>query len=82
VFDLSLRVGELGNVHETAFFRTAMDRLIAPGDPDASPLYERARGDWHIFQARMPPLATELIDPSLLPTLEAWIRELPKHARE
>ena len=76
-FDLSLRVGELETVEATPTYRTAMRRLIVPGSPGTSPLYKRARGDLSQFQARMPPLATEVLDPTLLPMLEKWIRDLP-----
>ena len=76
-FDLSLRVGELASVRDTAVFRTALGGVIEPGDPESSQLYRRARGDLSFFQARMPPLATETLDPKLLPLLEGWIGALP-----
>jgi hypothetical protein len=79
-FELSLRVGELGSVRDTAVHCTAIGRVIEPGEPESSPLYRRARGDLSLFQARMPPLATETLDPTLLPLLDAWIRALPSSA--
>lgn len=75
--DLSLRVGELGSAQQTAVYRTAIGSLVEPGKPESSALYKRSRGDLHFFQTRMPPLASERIDPSLLPLLAAWIRALP-----
>lgn len=78
--DLSLRVGELGSVEATALFRTAMGKSVVPGDPEASSLYKRSRGDLHFFQARMPSLGSEILDPTLLPLLDEWIRALPKPA--
>jgi hypothetical protein len=80
-FDLSLRVGELGAVGDTAVYRSALGGVIDPGDPEASALYRRARGDLGLFQSRMPPLANETLDPELLPLLESWIRSLPKRSR-
>lgn len=77
-FDLSLRTDALDSAESTATYRTAMVRLIVPGASEKSPLYKRARGDLPQFQARMPPLATEVLDPKLLPMLDAWIRKLPK----
>lgn len=77
-FDLSLRVDDLASVESTGVFRTAIGRVITPGAPESSAILKRARGDLHLFQARMPPLAAELLDPSLLPMLEEWIRELRK----
>lgn len=79
-FDLSLRTVDLGSVEETAVYRTAIGEMIVPGAPESSPVYKRSRGDLEFFQARMPDLATEVLDPALLPLLEGWIRGLPpKH---
>lgn len=80
-FDLSLRTRELAALERTAVFRTALGRVIVPGDPESSALYKRARGDLELFQARMPPLGTEARDPALLPLPEAWIRELEPERR-
>ncbi|MFO0591826.1 MAG: hypothetical protein U0441_30040 [Polyangiaceae bacterium] len=74
--DLSLRVADLGSVEQTATYRTAMGKEIVAGAPESSSLYKRSRGDLALFQARMPPLASEVMDPALLPLLEGWIRDL------
>jgi hypothetical protein len=81
-FDLSLRVADLGAVEDTPVFRTAVGRVITPGDPEKSAVFRRARGDLAFFQARMPPLAAERLDPTLLPLLDAWIRDLTKEDKQ
>jgi len=50
-----------------------MERLVAPGDPDASQLFVRAglRDD-----AAMPPLGTEVVDSEAQASLRAWIDAL------
>jgi hypothetical protein len=75
-FDLSLRAGKLATVHDTPLFQSAIGRVIVPGKPESSSLYQRARGDYALFQSRMPPLASETVDPGLLPLLAGWIRSL------
>jgi hypothetical protein len=49
---------------------------VAPGDPDRSlvVLRMRARGG----AARMPPLATEVVDDAGLAAVSAWIAALPR----
>jgi hypothetical protein len=76
--DLSLRVDALSRVEETPLYTTAGPTSVVPGDPERSALYRRARGDLEAFQARMPPLATETLDPSALPIIEALINALPR----
>ncbi|WP_437895637.1 hypothetical protein [Sorangium sp. So ce124] len=74
-FDFTLRVGELASVESTATYRTAVDQVIDPGDPDGSDVVERARRrdpDW----PSMPPLGTEIVDEAGLDVLRAWIRNL------
>jgi len=74
-FDLSLRVGELSTPEATAAYRTAIGNIVFAGAPAASPLLDRVHGGG-FFVSRMPPLATEIIDPRAGPLLEAWIRGL------
>jgi hypothetical protein len=73
-FDLSLRVGELSSTWSTPVYRTAIGRIIAPGDPDRSALLERLEGD--TVESRMPALGTETIDPNAVALFRRWIREL------
>lgn len=77
-FDLSLRTDELASIEDTPVFKTAVNVVIVAGDPDSSALIKRARGDLEVFQARMPPLGTEALDPTLLPLLDSFIRSLPQ----
>jgi hypothetical protein len=74
-FDLSLRVDQLADIRRTGVFATAMHEVIEPGKPRSSVLYKRAHGSF--FRPRMPPLATEQLDPELLPLLDRWIAALP-----
>ncbi|MET0388119.1 MAG: hypothetical protein ABW321_19260 [Polyangiales bacterium] len=69
-FDLSLRVEQLDAVTHTAAYSTGVRRVIVPGKPASSAFYKLARGDLSFFQSRMPPLATERLDPALLPQLK------------
>lgn len=79
-FDLSLRTDQLGSVEATTMYRTAIGRVLAPGRPEASAVYRRVRGDLSAFQARMPPLATEILDPHILELLHAWIGEMAEES--
>ena len=76
-FDLSLRLDSLGSLAETPVMKTAKAEELSPGKPEASAIFTRTRGDLAAFQQRMPPLATEVIDPDALPLLDAWIKSLP-----
>ena len=53
----------------------AITERVVPGDPDASAIVARmsARGD----DNQMPPLATEVIDPTGIAKARAWIASLP-----
>lgn len=77
-FDLSLRTDELASIEDTPMFKTAIDVVIVAGDPGRSAVVKRARGDLEVFQARMPPLGTEALDPAVLPLLESFIQSLPQ----
>ncbi|WP_437294149.1 hypothetical protein [Sorangium sp. So ce426] len=50
-----------------------MGRFVRPGDPEASPLFRRFHRDG-VFLARMPPVATETVDPAGLSLLQRWIQ--------
>lgn len=86
---LAVSVAELGGASEdTAIHTTTVDvdvfevpegapsleKLVVPGDPDASMLHRRAttRGE----EWQMPPLATETVDGTMLGLLEDWIESL------
>ncbi|WP_437737540.1 hypothetical protein [Sorangium sp. So ce1335] len=74
-FDFTLRVDDLASVEATATYRTAVGKVIDPGDPEESDVVERARRrdpDW----PSMPPLGTEVVDEAGLAALRAWIRRL------
>jgi hypothetical protein len=73
--DFWLRVDRLGSVEATPAATSAIGGPIRPGDPDGSPLLEVV-GTLDAF-ARMPPLATRLIDTQALALLRRWISELP-----
>ncbi len=81
-----LDIGQLGAVATTASYTTTLKQtpvlpvtdgtyVVAPGDPDHSALY------LHFTTAggaeRMPPLATEIIDPTGQQTLRDWIMQIP-----
>jgi hypothetical protein len=70
-----MRVGELGDVTQTATYRTAVGEAIKPGDPGDSEVVKRMSGRSR-FPPSMPPLATERIDESGLAAVRAWIQEL------
>lgn len=74
-FDFTLRVGDLSSVQRTATFRTAVDNVISPGDPEESEVFQRISRrdpDW----PSMPPLGTEIVDKSGVSTIRAWIHSL------
>ncbi len=74
--DFWLRVASLTSPATTPTYQTALDEYVVPGAPEASPLFRRfVHSSW--FLRRMPPLATEVVDPNGLRLLERWIRELP-----
>jgi hypothetical protein len=75
--DLSLRTDQLARIEDTPVFRSCVDGALVPGDAEGSALFRRARGDLEAFQARMPPLANDVPDPSVLPVLRAFIDALP-----
>jgi len=73
--DLWLRAASLASPAATPTYQTALGEYVLPGAPEESPLLRRfARSGW--FRRRMPPLATEVIDPNGLRLLERWIRGL------
>ncbi len=61
-------------IHEDLGIRHA--RLVAPGDPARSVLYQRIsrRG-----QYQMPPTSTNRVDAAGVKLIEEWIRQLPQH---
>jgi hypothetical protein len=73
--DFLLRAGELGNVTQTAAYRTAVGGAIKPGDPDGSEVVARMSRRSR-FPPSMPPLASERIDEHGLAVVKAWIRGL------
>jgi hypothetical protein len=74
--DFWLRTATLASPAATPTYQTALEEYVLPGAPEQSPLFRRfARSSW--FRRRMPPLATEVVDPGGLHLLERWIRELP-----
>jgi hypothetical protein len=75
-FDLSLYTTQLSAVVDTAAYRTTLDGILIPGDPEHSELYRRAESG-SIFLRRMPPLATKVPDADALDALRAWIDGLP-----
>jgi hypothetical protein len=76
--DFWLRVDELGDVASTPTYRSAIDDVIEPGDPDGSALIKRVsrRGDPHFVG--MPPLGTERVDDAAVALLRRWIQEMPR----
>lgn len=76
-FDLSLRTDELGRLTEVAAYRSTLDGIIVPGDPEHSELYRRMDSG-SMFLRRMPPLATQSRDDAALARLRRWISELPR----
>jgi cytochrome c553 len=75
-FDLSLYTTELSEVVDTAAYRTSVDGVLIPGDPEHSELYRRAESG-SVLLRRMPPLATKVPDAEALAALSAWIDQLP-----
>jgi cytochrome c553 len=75
-FDLSLRTDELGMLTEVAAYRSTLDGILVPGDPEHSELYRRMDSG-SMFLRRMPPLATQSRDDAALARLLHWISELP-----
>jgi hypothetical protein len=74
--DFALRVGDLDAPERTAAYRTAVGAVIFPGAAAAaSPLVERVEGG-SLFRPRMPPLATEVVDPRAGPLMRAWIARI------
>ena len=56
-----MRAGELGDVTQTAAYRTARGEAIKPGDPGGSEVVKRMSSRSR-FPPSMPPLASERID--------------------
>ena len=54
----------------------AITLRVAPGQPDSSALI--ARMDMRGSDNQMPPLATELVDPTGIDAVRAWIASLPQ----
>jgi hypothetical protein len=73
-FDFTLRVGELESPAATATYRTAIGRVIAPGDPERSDIVQRLRSRDRWWG--MPALGSEVIDDDGLHLIETWIRDL------
>ena len=73
--DLLLRAGELGDVTQTAAYRTALGQAIKPGDAGGSEVVKRMNGRRR-FPPSMPPLASERIDDHGLAVVRAWIEGL------
>jgi hypothetical protein len=71
-FDLSLRTNQLAAVADTPVYRTAVGKVIVPGNPDTSLLIRRLRESTS-FHPRMPPLGTKDLDTRGITTLAAWI---------
>ena len=62
---------------EVAAYRSTLDGILVPGDPEHSELYRRMDSG-SIFLRRMPPLATQSRDDAALARLRHWIAELPR----
>jgi hypothetical protein len=73
--DFLLRARELGDVTETATYRTAVGDAIKPGDPGGSAVIKRMSGRSR-FPPSMPPLASERIDDHGVAVVRAWIQGL------
>lgn len=71
--DFKLSVDDLGDVKDTATYRT-MGAVVRAGRPDKSRLIELV-SDRDAF-VRMPPLATEDVDAEALAILRRWIEEM------
>ncbi|MEY2936533.1 MAG: hypothetical protein RL033_7282 [Pseudomonadota bacterium] len=70
--DLWLRVDELESPAATATYRSAIGEFVIPGAPEESRLFRRFTGSsW--FRRRMPPLASEVLDPNGARILARWI---------
>jgi hypothetical protein len=73
--DFLLRAGELGDVTQTAAYRTGVGQAIKPGDPGGSEVVKRMNGRSR-FPPSMPPLASERMDDHGLAVVRAWIARL------
>ncbi|HKO91295.1 MAG TPA: hypothetical protein VJU61_09095, partial [Polyangiaceae bacterium] len=73
--DLWLQVAALESPAATPTYRSALGEFVLPGDPQESPLFRRFAHP-SLFRRRMPPLATEVIDPNGRRLLERWIQGL------
>jgi hypothetical protein len=73
--DFLLRAGELGDVTETAAYRTGVGEAIKPGNPGGSEVIKRMNSRRR-FPPSMPPLASEQIDEHGLSVVRAWIEDL------
>lgn len=73
--DFRLRVSELGDVTQTATYRTAVGGAIKAGNAGDSEVVKRMSGR-NRFPPSMPPLATERIDDVGLAAVRAWIQGL------
>jgi hypothetical protein len=62
---------------QTGSYRSALaEELIVPGKPEESLLWKRMQGR-RFMKRRMPPIATELVDPRGSELIARWISELP-----
>jgi hypothetical protein len=68
---LASAVGQPSHYHPTG---TTIDRLIVPGDPDASLVITRISNRGNVRQ--MPPIDSHLADADAIALLGRWIREL------
>jgi hypothetical protein len=74
--DLWLRTTELKTVSATRTYRTAIPEWVTPGEPTDSEIFERLSDpDW--FWESMPPVGSEVVDPSGTKILSTWIAGLP-----
>lgn len=71
---LALTLRDLGDVTDTATYRSAVGTVVRPGAPEESRLLQLVTHRGGGLQ--MPPLATERIDPDGSAVLRAWIESL------
>ncbi|HEY6079679.1 MAG TPA: hypothetical protein VIW29_12780 [Polyangiaceae bacterium] len=73
--DFTLHAQHLGSVDDTATYRTALGKVIEPGDPGASKVVKLMEGRAGGL-AQMPPLGTEHVDERGLGQMRDWIDSL------
>jgi len=73
--DFLLRAGELGDVTQTATYRTAVGEAIKRGDPGGSDVVKRMSSRRRLPPS-MPPLGSERIDEQGVAAVQTWIRGL------